>query len=64
MARRILRRPLASADIDAIWDYIAAGSVAQANAWVDRLDAKFRLLATRPLLGRGRDELAPKSHPF
>jgi plasmid stabilization system protein ParE len=40
---RILRRPLAGADIDEIWDYIAEDSMVEADAWVDRLDAKLRL---------------------
>ena len=56
---RNVRRPLASADIADIWDYIAADSLAQADAWVDRLDAKLRLLSTQPMLGRPRDELSP-----
>lgn len=56
---RILRRPLAGADILEIWDYIAEDSIDQADAWVDRLDAKLHLLATQPLMGRARDELSP-----
>jgi len=55
---RIRRRPLAGADIDEIWDYIAADSMVEADAWVDRLDAKLRLLASQPLMGRSREELA------
>lgn len=55
----MLRRPLAAADIGEIWDYIAEDSVAQADAWVDRLDGRLRLLATKPLMGRAREELAP-----
>lgn len=63
---RILRRPLAAADIADIWDYIAEDSLPQADAWVDRLDKQLRLLSTQPLLGRQRDELAPqvRSLPF
>jgi toxin ParE1/3/4 len=56
---QVLRRPLASADIGEIWDYIAEDSVAQADAWVDRLDIRLQLLATRPLMGRTRDDLSP-----
>jgi toxin ParE1/3/4 len=33
---RIVRRPLAGADIDDIWEFIAEDSVTQADAWVDR----------------------------
>ena len=56
---RILRRPLAGADIDEIWDYIAEDSMGEADAWVNRLDTKLRLLAAQALMGRARDELSP-----
>ena len=63
---RVTRRPLAEADILEIWDYIAADSFAVADGWVDRLDEQFRVLATQPLMGRARDELATgvRSFPF
>lgn len=61
-----LVRPRARIDIDAIWDYVAKDSVAQADALVDRLSAKFKLLANQPDLGRPRDDLMPnlRSFPF
>ena len=48
------------------WDYIADDSLAAADRWVDRLDEQFRVLATQPMMGRARDELAPgvRSFPF
>ena len=55
---RVTRRPQAEADILEIWDFIAEDSVAEADRWVDRLDAKFELWATQPMMGRPRDELA------
>jgi toxin ParE1/3/4 len=63
---RVTRRPLAAADIFEIWDYIADDSLIAADRWVDRLDEQFGLLATQPLMGRARDELAPgvRSFPF
>ena len=63
---RLVRRPLAGADIAEIWDYIAADSFASADAWVDRLDEKLKLLATQPLMGRSRSELSKdlRSMPF
>jgi len=63
---RIIRRPLAAADILDIWDYIAEDSIEQADRWVDKLDEKLELIATQPLLGRSRDELAVnvRSFPF
>lgn len=63
---RVTRRPLAEADVFEIWDYIADGSFEAADRWVDRLDERLRLLATQPLMGRGRDEIEPgmRSFPF
>lgn len=63
---RITRRPLAAADILDIWEYIAEDSIEQADRWVDLLDEKLGLIATQPLMGRSRDELAPgmRSFPF
>lgn len=63
---RVVRRPLAGADIADIWGFIAEDSVIQADAWVDRLDVRLHLLATQPLMGRARDELSPglRSQPF
>lgn len=63
---RVTRRPLAAADILDIWDHIAEDSIEQADRWVDKLDEKFRLIATQPLMGRARNELAAHvcSFPF
>jgi toxin ParE1/3/4 len=40
--------------------------MAAADRWVDELDAAFSRLATQPLMGRARPELAPdlRSFPF
>jgi toxin ParE1/3/4 len=63
---RVTRRPLAALDILDIWDYIAEDSVAAADQWLDKLDEKFNLIATQPLMGRAREELAAglRSFPF
>jgi toxin ParE1/3/4 len=63
---RIYRRPQAEADVLEIWEFIAEDSVDEADRWVDRLDEKFALWATQPLMGRSRDELAEnlRSMPF
>lgn len=63
---RVTRRPLAAADIFDIWDHIAADSLAEADRWVDKLDEKFNLIATQPLMGRAREELfaSLRSFPF
>ena len=62
----VTRRQGAAADIAEVWNTIAEDSIEQADAWVDRLDEKLHLLATQPLMGRARDELAAgiRSQPF
>lgn len=63
---RITRRPLAAADILDIWGHIAEDSIEQADQWVDKLGEKFEIIATQPLMGRARNELAAnvRSFPF
>jgi toxin ParE1/3/4 len=63
---RVTRRPLAAADILDIWDHIAEDSLDQADRWIYKLDEKFGILATQPLMGRAREELAAdlRSFPF
>ena len=63
---RVTRRPLAAGDILDIWDHIAEDSVEQADRWVHKLDEKFKLIATQPLTGRARNEIAAnvRSFPF
>jgi toxin ParE1/3/4 len=60
----ILKRPRAQSDLVEIWDYIADDSEARADAFLDRIDQKFRTLAQRPGLGRARDELAEGLRSF
>ena len=62
----VRRRPLAAVDIAEIWDHIADDSLRAADRWIDQLDVQFALLATQPLMGRPRDELARglRSYPF
>lgn len=61
---QVTRRPLAETDILEIWDYIADDSLTAADRWVDHLDEQFRMLATQPMMGRARDELAPGVRSF
>jgi toxin ParE1/3/4 len=56
---RILRRPRASADLSEIWEFIAQDNIERADAFVDRIDEKFRALVGQPLMGRERRELGP-----
>ncbi len=60
----VLLRPRAQDDITDIWGYIAEDSEPQADAFVDRLDEKFQLLARQPGLGRVREELAAGLRSF
>jgi toxin ParE1/3/4 len=62
----VTRRPLAALDILDAWDHIAEDSIAAADRWVDQLDAALNRLATQPMMGRARPELAPhlRSLPF
>ncbi|MCW5644659.1 MAG: type II toxin-antitoxin system RelE/ParE family toxin [Rhodoferax sp.] len=62
----VVRRPLAALDILDVWDHIADDNLAAADRWVDDLDIAFSRLATQPMMGRARPELAPaiRSFPF
>jgi toxin ParE1/3/4 len=63
---QVTRRPLAAQDIAEIWEFIADDSFEQADAWVDRLEATLKLLATQPKMGRARNDLylTLRSFPF
>lgn len=46
-------RPRARIDFAEIWQYIAEGSEAQPDAFIDRFDSQFHLLSLQPRLGAG-----------
>jgi toxin ParE1/3/4 len=58
--------PRASSHLIEIWSYIADDSAANADAFIDKLHAKMKFLASHSGSGRGREELAPGilSFPF
>jgi len=56
--RVILKRPRALADLAEIWAYIAADSVAAADAFASVIDKKLHTLSRQPSMGRARPELA------
>jgi toxin ParE1/3/4 len=65
MAHRV--SPRAEDDLDDIWYYAAkeSCSVDTANRLIDSITDRFFLLASRPYLGRARDEdLGPGSRSF
>jgi toxin ParE1/3/4 len=58
--------PRASEDLTEIWSYIADGSVANADSFIDKLYETMQVLSRQPGSGRHREELAPgiQSFPF
>jgi toxin ParE1/3/4 len=56
---RVLRTKRARADLLEIWLYIAKDSPVAADRLMDRIDAICNTLATQPLMGQARPELAP-----
>lgn len=60
-----VRRSLASReDVSGIWSYIAGKDIKAAEALIETFDAKLRLLASNPMLGQARPELAPSLRSF
>jgi len=56
--------PLARADLDDIWEYVAADNPPAADRLVEVFFDKFLLLAKQPLLGESRSDLAPDLRSF
>jgi toxin ParE1/3/4 len=50
--------PVAAADLDDIWRYVATerGGIETANRLIDAITERFVLLANFPFLGRARDD--------
>jgi toxin ParE1/3/4 len=61
---KVIVSPLAQADIDEIWDYIARDSAPNADRFVDRIERRFDLLAGNPGMGIARDDLRPGLRRF
>lgn len=53
------KRPLAEADLDEIWWYIAQDNLDAADKRLDRLEERCTALAEFPLMGMSREELFP-----
>ncbi|MCT0212095.1 MULTISPECIES: type II toxin-antitoxin system RelE/ParE family toxin [Synechococcales] len=56
--------PLAKIDLAEIWEFIADDSDDQADAFIDLIDQKVKLLAEQPAIGRRQDELADDLRSF
>ena len=54
----------AQVDLSQIWAYVANDSVSAADRLIVTFKDKFRLLATQPLMGELRPELAPNLRSF
>jgi toxin ParE1/3/4 len=61
---RVLKRPLAYADLAEIWSFIADDSEDAADRFFAVLEQKFGMLATQPLMGRLRTELVTDLRSF
>jgi len=59
MARRLLFRPHAEADLDAIRSFIAADSPRAAMRFVDSIETRCHSLLDFPGQGRSRNDLFP-----
>jgi len=64
MSRRIRIADRARNDLDDIWDYIAQRNLDAADAFLDKLQARFPMLARYPEAGRLRQELGPTLRSF
>lgn len=60
----VLKRPAAELDLFFIWERISLENPDAADRVLDQLEEKFNLMATQPLMGRERPELAPQLRSF
>lgn len=54
----------AQVDLDQIYDYVAKENLSAADELIEKLKERFRLLATQPLMGELRSQLAPNLRSF
>jgi toxin ParE1/3/4 len=54
----------AQEDLDSIHEYVRRDSVSAADRIMEALEQRFRLLASQPLLGQIRAEIAPELRSF
>ena len=60
----VLKRSQALSDLFLIGERISLDDPAAADRILDRLEERFQLMATQPLMGRERPELIPKLRSF
>jgi toxin ParE1/3/4 len=61
---QVLKRPLAEADLDDIWWYIAQDNPDAADRLLDKIEEQCLALAQFPKMGTTRDELVPALRSF
>lgn len=61
---RVLRKPLARADLLNIWNYVADDSPTRADRLLDIINKKCQTLARFPKMGRARNELGASLRSF
>lgn len=61
---RVLRKPLARADLLDIWNYVADDSPAKADRLLDTINTQCQTLARFPKMGRQRNELGASLRSF
>lgn len=60
----ITKTAQAETDLDEIWYHIALDNIGAADALLDAIDERCRVLVRQPMMGRARPELAPDLHSF
>ena len=61
---RLLKRPLAEADLDDIWWYIAQDNPDAADRFLTKIDEQCHALAQFPEMGTSKDDLMPSPRSF
>jgi toxin ParE1/3/4 len=61
---RVLKRPLAEADLDDIWWYIAEDNPDAADRFFSKIDEQCQTLAQFPKMGTSKDNLMPSLRSF
>ena len=62
--QRVVLKPLAKADLDSLWDFIAEDNPEKATEFLISIQIKLEMLAKMPLIGRERKELSPGLRSF
>jgi toxin ParE1/3/4 len=64
MASKVHERRRARADLDTIWNRIAADNEKAADAMLERIRSVYKMLVQNPLAGRQRPDLGPNLRSF